>query len=154
LRVETQSQALQTLRRGYVNFFRGLSAVIAGAAILVATGAAIVYPLWLFATKSPFGYTIVVLVAFAAGLVFLALRWFRREAAQHGVIRPLQELAASAIRVLAVAALVIGVYIDVLLFQVGQIGFAVPLTLALLAILGLLFSGIRGGGDKRSRNGT
>lgn len=150
--VESRGRAQELLRtvvRGYRNVFRGFGAFAAGAAVLVAVGVIVVYPLWLFATRSPEAFTAIVLSAVAAGLVAAIARWFVREARQanDGLITPLRKTGSVLLRVSAVALFLFGVYIAALLFQVNRIGLAAALSLLLLAVLGLLFSGA---GDRRS----
>jgi hypothetical protein len=142
-------ELLRTVVRGYRNVFRGLGTFLAGAAVLVAVGVIVVYPLWLFAARSPEAFTAIVLAAVAIGIVAAIARWFVREARQasDGLITPLRKAGSVLLRVLAVALFLVGVYIAALLLQVNRIGLAAALGFLLLAVLGLLFSGA---GDRRS----
>lgn len=136
---------LTALAHGYVRFFRGAVGVVVGVAVLFALGSAIVYPLWLFATTSPAAYTAFVLAAIGTGVLGLGVRWFWKEArrSDRGIVAPLSALATMFGRVLAVAFILFGVYVAVLLFQVGRPAVAAAVSIAVLAALGLLFSGDR-----------
>lgn len=148
--VETQRTSIfATLIRGYRNVLRGAAAVVVGTAVLAAAGIVIVYPLWLFATTQPTGYTVVVLVLSAAACVSVLVRWFVRESSRsdHGIAAPLRVMGGWILRVSGVAGLLLGAYVDVLLFQIGRpiVGFALAIVLA--AVLGFLFAGSRAPGS-------
>ena len=144
---------LPILIRGYANFIRGALTVLLGAAVLIATGTALVYPLWLFASASPELYTAVVLVALVTGGLLLAARWFVKEARSNGGMwTPLRRFARAVGRVLAGVFIVLGVYVDLILFQTGRMAAGFLLAAILICAVGFLFSGSRSGSTKRSRN--
>lgn len=144
--METQRDSIPaTLIRGYRNLLRGAAALVIGTAVLAVVGIAIVYPLWLFATHEPSGYTAVVLVLTAAAFLSVLVRWLVRESSRsnRGVLGPLRAIGVWVLRVLAVVVLFLGAYVDVLLFQIGRPVSGLALAVVLVAVLGFLFARAR-----------
>jgi hypothetical protein len=65
---------------GWAARLRGAGFFILVIALCAGLGLLIALPLWLFATREPRIYTVLVLALFAAGLVFLVVRGIRRRA--------------------------------------------------------------------------
>lgn len=110
-----------------VTFSAGILGVMAAAALI---SLAVVFPLWLTATRQPRLYTVAVLTVSAAVLLLVLARSIR----QHGITRMVAPLR----RAITVGGTVIVGYLILTLFATGRLLAGVPLALVFIVVLGLL----------------
>jgi ABC-type Fe3+ transport system permease subunit len=136
--------------RGYKNLGKGASVLILAAAAIAATGAIVVYPLWFFATRSPEAYTVAVLLLVATTVCYLLGRWFvrARKIADDGFKTPARTIVWTFLRLVSIALLALGLYVDILIFQFGRIVPGVLLAAGLVVVIGFVFSGFRRRGNR------
>ncbi|MGM0675740.1 MAG: hypothetical protein ACQETQ_13690 [Spirochaetota bacterium] len=116
--------------RGYqriLTFSAGIFGVMAAAALI---SLAVVFPLWLTATRQPRLYTVAVLTISAAVLLLVLARSVR----QHGIRRMVAPLR----RAITVGGTVIVGYLILTLFATGRVLIGVPLALVFILVLGIL----------------
>ena len=121
--------------RGYKTFLQSAIAAAGGLAVVVGLSAIIVTPLWLLATKHTTAYTALALGGIAgAWLYFTVYRICTQEERRKRFLR----------RILKTAIFAGGValfYVVFLLYSRGIYAAAVPLSICLVALVGLLLHG-------------
>ena len=73
-----------SLRHGLARALRGLGLALALAAAVALVSLLIVYPLWYFSSRFGRGYTVFVLSALAALILFLIARRLQRQSRRYG----------------------------------------------------------------------
>lgn len=127
----------RSLGEAYLGLLRSLLGLLAFLAAAAAAAAIIVLPTWLFATRAPTAYALVVAGGFFAAIGVSLVRRQRRPPRgrrhSHGGRRLL----------LAMASAVLGLFALILSTR-GAVAVAVPVAVAFIAVLGLaLVSGRR-----------
>jgi ethanolamine transporter EutH len=95
------------LLHGLGRAFRGLGLALALAAAVALVSLLIVYPLWYFSSRFGRGYTVFVLSALAALVLFLIARRLQRQSRRYGGFRVLARRRI--LPALRVAGIVVGV---------------------------------------------
>lgn len=121
---------IQNIAQGYKKLLLAAAKVVVLLLACTALGAAIVYPLWLFATAVPVTYTITMLVIIAAALVFVIIKRIRTTGWERAL--------ATFLRVAVVLA---GIIACVALVLHGKRFFAIPVVIAAIIVYGVLSFG-------------
>ena len=121
---------IQNIARGYSKLLGSAAKVVALLVLCTLLGAAIVYPLWKFATELPAVYTGTVLAVMVAGLALLAIKRIKA----RGFFSVLNSF-------LRVAVIVGGAVACVALVLHGKRLFALPVIAAVIVLYGVLSFG-------------
>ena len=121
---------IQTIARGYRALFGATVKVILLLAACTALGAAIVYPLWYFATSAPSAYTVTMLIIIALALLLVVIRRVRAA----GIMAVLRAF-------LRVAVVVAGIASCVALVLYGKRLLAIPVIIATIFLYGVISFG-------------
>lgn len=121
---------IQDIARGYKTLGVAVAKVVLLLIACTALGAAIVYPLWYFATSAPVAYTIAMLVIIGVTLLFVILARMRTAGT-----------AATITAALRVAVVLAGIVAIVALVLHGKRFFAIPVVIVALILYGVLSFG-------------
>jgi hypothetical protein len=133
---------LKFVARGYLDLFKAALEWASVCLALVALSAAIVWPLWFFATTSPGWYAffvgIAVLAVLGLGVVFYARRELSRGESGSAVARKILRVPCL---ILIWVVLLFSAYVAFTLFTHGRILLGLAFTALCLALSGYLFFG-------------
>ncbi len=128
-------ESLREIGRGYLRSLRGLLWALALAALALAAGVAIVLPLWYLSTHFRGAYTWCALGLVAGGLAYLAVRRIVERSRRPREIRRAAARRAAG-RALTLVVAIVALYLILVLYFIGFLGAAVPLSVLYVVALG------------------
>ena len=130
---------LKQIGSAYFTLIKKIFFLILFIAAVAASGFAISYPLWIFATRSQKGYSLTVLLALAAGLAaVIIMRICRtRKISAAGVNSYKKRIARGFLYTGSIIGFIALLYLIVFLFSQGLLLYGVPLLILFLFFLGL-----------------